>query len=260
MDLTKIAPFSVAAIARKAAEGCPPDEDRPRNRTTFIASTDVVDRVGDIVEQDWQLEEFKTNPVVLWAHDSSSAPVGKVVDISAAGGSLVAEIEWDMGGERGAEVARQFAEGFLSAVSVGFIPGALQPRYMLADDDPRKADGGYVMSKNKLLEISAVPVPANAQALALRGLGVESDLIPAVRAMIARSIEADLTLDARIARAVEVAMGAVLEDAIDAALAGQAFDEEEEDFWADDTADTSAAADPLWPDESAEETDDFWSD
>ena len=44
----------------------------------FIASTNSVDRYSDIIEQNWDLEEFWANPVLLWGHDSSSPPIGTV--------------------------------------------------------------------------------------------------------------------------------------------------------------------------------------
>jgi hypothetical protein len=136
-----------------------------------VASTDAPDRMGDIVDQSWVLEPFARNPVVLWGHDYSTPPIGRAM-AAVTDGRLVASIEWDTAQDLGALVARQFDEGFLSAVSVGFRPGTVTPRSGLAEDDPRYSKGwGVVFAQNELLEISAVPVPANGESLARREIG-----------------------------------------------------------------------------------------
>ena len=55
-------------------------------------------------------------------------------------------------------------------VSVGFQPGDSVPRNRLPKDHPAFGEKGALMSSPRLLEISAVPIPANAEALAIRGL------------------------------------------------------------------------------------------
>jgi HK97 family phage prohead protease len=148
-------------------EAMPEDEepDAYSAPTVFVASTSTIDRADDIVEQDWDLEHFRKNPVILWAHDSRSMPVGRAVGVEVVDGRLMCSVVWDEAHEVGKQVARQVREGFLSAVSVGFYPGMQVPRRSLPEGDPRKADYGYILSKNKLIEISVVPVPANPQAL-----------------------------------------------------------------------------------------------
>ena len=65
-------------------------------------------------------------------------------------------------------VASQFRRGFLNAVSVGFAPGQVIPRKELPDESPYKAETGNLYRNPELLEISAVPIPAHQDALALR--------------------------------------------------------------------------------------------
>ena len=145
----------------------PPEEV---NRTLVVASTPTSDRMGDVVAPSWDLEAFKENPVILWGHDHGQPPIGRAVKVELVEDSLVAEIEWDTASELGATVARQFKEGFLNAVSVGFKPGAMTRRSDLPDDHLWHAERGMVLSENELLEISAVSVPANQEALAAKGL------------------------------------------------------------------------------------------
>ena len=149
--------------------------------TKVIASTPSVDRYGDVVAPDWKLERFAANPVVVWSHDYSQPPVGKVTDLSMDGDSLIASIKWDDSepGSLGATVARQFREGYLSAVSVGFAPESSTPRSELPEDHPASGKSGQWLTGNELLEISAVSIPANPEAVAIRAKmwGLEPDPI-----------------------------------------------------------------------------------
>lgn len=149
--------------------------------TKVIASTPSVDRYGDVVAPDWKLERFAANPVVVWSHDYNLPPVGKVTDLSMDGDSLIASIKWDDSepGSLGATVSRQFREGFLSAVSVGFAPTKSTPRQELPEDHPASGKSGQYLTGNELLEISAVSIPANPEAVAIRAKmwGLEADPI-----------------------------------------------------------------------------------
>jgi len=139
-------------------------------RTTVVASTASPDHANDIVDQTWDLEAYRANPVVMWAHRYNEPPVGRAVDVGMDGDSLKAVIEWDASehNDRGRLMAHQFARGFMSAVSVGFRPGSSVARSALEENDPRYASSGYVLADNTLLEISAAPVPMNDEALAAR--------------------------------------------------------------------------------------------
>ena len=47
--------------------------DRENRIVTGIASTEDVDRHGEIIKADgWILDEFKLNPIILYAHNSFS--------------------------------------------------------------------------------------------------------------------------------------------------------------------------------------------
>lgn len=117
-----------------------------------VASSGSMDRDGDIlVPSGWELDNFRKNPVLLWAHDSYSLPIGKATDISIVGNDLrfnakFAEAENEFAGK----VAKLMRGGFLNSFSVGFIP--------------KERDEAGRMNKMELLEISVVNVPANAEA------------------------------------------------------------------------------------------------
>lgn len=137
---------------------------------TFIASTERVARDGDIIEvAGWDTKEFMRNPVFLWAHDNHTPPIGRVTKtrkVRGKGEDRRLEIDVDFAGaEQNHELAdtvfRLFKGGFMNAVSVGFsVKGHRSP-----DDEERAKLGlgpfGHVITAAELLEVSAVPVPAD---------------------------------------------------------------------------------------------------
>jgi len=139
-------------------------EDVSDDPYTFVASTPVVDRVGDIVEQDWDLRPYKKNPIILWGHDNKS-PIGKAkkIWIDKTTNYLMIKMELaEKGTSRWIDTLRSLIEQkILRAVSVGFYPHKATP---IDEDEPW---GGYVLSDNELLEVSLVSIPANPQALSL---------------------------------------------------------------------------------------------
>lgn len=129
--------------------------DDDKRTFTAIGSTPMLDRQDDIVDQaGWDLEHFKNNPVIPWAHDYSQPPVARAIEVGVVDGVLkftyqappatmyeFADLIWNF-----------YRNQYMFAFSVGFIPKEIQ---------------GNVLTECELLEISAVVVPANAQALAL---------------------------------------------------------------------------------------------
>lgn len=134
----------------------------------FVASEPVEDRVGDIVLPEWDLENYRKNPVFLFAHDWYRAPIGRVAQIGLYGGKLVAEVEFDEDDEFAAGIHGKYERGFLSAVSVGFRSRRVVYRGRLGKDDALYSEDGYLLGDNELLEISAVAIPALPSALAQR--------------------------------------------------------------------------------------------
>lgn len=149
-------------------------DDAESRSLTFTISTPTVDRMGDTIAVDgWKLESFRKNPVVLWAHDAESLPVAKAPKVWIEGGKLKAEAEFTPPGMArfNDTVFDMYKQGFLSAVSVGFMP----LRYAFTDDPQRRF--GIDFLEQELLEFSAVPVPANAEAL-VEGRAAGIDIEP----------------------------------------------------------------------------------
>ena len=151
---------------------------KTKSTTTVIASTPTPDRYDDVVAggDQWLIEQYMKNPVVQFGHDYNTPPVGRTDKLTTdKDGNLVATIRWDDSPTNplGQTVAAQFRDGFMSAVSVGFQPTSTTPRNKLPTDHPAYGEKGMYFEGNRLLEISAVPVPANGEALALRGLATD---------------------------------------------------------------------------------------
>lgn len=132
---------------------------------TFVASTEQVDRAGDIIRVDgWDTRNYMRNPVFLLAHKSSEMPIGRTKRIWVDGKKLMATVEFlPEGIDQRADLAYQlFKQKFLNAVSVGFKSIEHEWR-----KDPEGNYIGIDFKRTELLEISAVSVPANAAALAV---------------------------------------------------------------------------------------------
>jgi HK97 family phage prohead protease len=124
--------------------------------------------MNEVVEQSWDLDNYKANPVVLWGHDPSNPDnvLGKAIEIvtEKEGDRKIttAKVQFaEEGTSRGVDVVWSLIkQGILKTVSVGFIP------HTFKDGD---ADSGIqqILADNELLEFSIVPIPANPNAVAL---------------------------------------------------------------------------------------------
>ncbi len=138
---------------------------------TAVASTPDEDRYGDVVAPSWKLDDFRRSPVIMHAHDYEGPVVGKALEIDVVGDTLMMTVEFDTDETNplGRRLAQQYKNGFMSAFSVGFAPGKSTERSKLDKDHPSYSEkGGYLLEDNSLLEVSAVAIPANPQALAVR--------------------------------------------------------------------------------------------
>jgi HK97 family phage prohead protease len=140
-----------------------------KKSVTSVITTDSVDRDGEVVLPGGiSLDNFRNNPVVLWAHDYKSAPIGKCVEVKQDSTGLRATTEF-ANTERGREAFELYKGGFLKGFSIGFIPdrsatGAPTQKELQGRSDWKGAKS--IIRKSEMVEYSAVPIPANPQALA----------------------------------------------------------------------------------------------
>lgn len=120
----------------------------------IVGSTGAIDRQGESLNPNgWQIDNYKKNPVVLYGHDYKvNRPVGKAVNVYVEGNKLLFDVQFN-DTQLGQEVFSLMQNGYLNAVSVGFIPLEYGN------------DGEFTYQKMELLELSVVPVPANPEAL-----------------------------------------------------------------------------------------------
>lgn len=119
------------------------------------ASNEGEDRDRDIMRASgWITDNYRKNPVVLWAHEYRELPVAKTTDISVTDDALIARLQF-ADHDKAQDIYNLYAGGYLNAVSVGFVPLEWTPR----------EKGGRDYTKQELLEISCVPVPSNPTAL-----------------------------------------------------------------------------------------------
>jgi len=133
---------------------------------TAIASTESQDRMGDILRANgWQLKNYMKNPIVLWGHRSDLLPIGKAKKVWVEGDKLMFEPEFvskEMN-PFAEQVYQMYKNGFLKSFSVRFDP--------IEWNEIREKKGdmqyfvGYDYLKQDLLEISAVNIPANPEAI-----------------------------------------------------------------------------------------------
>lgn len=153
-----------------AAQG----EPRADGTLRVVMTTDAVDRHGDILEPGGaDLRAFRKSPRVQWAHDYTKPPIGRAEEVAREGDTLTCRIAWWQGADAGSDHARFVREvramyehqpPFLNTWSIGFMPLEWTER-TAADADGKETFTGYHITKWELLELSAVPVPANPEAV-----------------------------------------------------------------------------------------------
>ena len=137
----------------------------PEDRTLeFIGSDESVDSYGDIMEvAGWDLDRYQKNPVFLWAHRYDQPPVGKAIQVMQ-GDKLKFHIKFASADTYpfADTIYKLYKGGFLRGTSVGFMP---REHEELVNDDGART--GWRYKRQELLELSAVPVPANPNALVM---------------------------------------------------------------------------------------------
>lgn len=174
-------------------------------RRTFVASTeDVASDRGIIRAAGWRFTRYAQNPVFLWVHRRDMLPIGKGVGwrLDLARKELLLDVEFPPPGEHpfADTVRRMFDLGFLRAVSVSW--DTVREGQPTPDEQAKGAR--WVSEEQELLELSAVPVPADAGALDVTGSG-RSDPKACARAM-GLAEDADLVAMAEAMRGWSIQM------------------------------------------------------
>ncbi len=164
--------------------------DEARRQVPFVASTEAIDSYGEIVKQNWRLERYLNNPVVLYNHQrfGDDLPIGTAT-VSVVSGRLECVITFVTAdanplAERVWQSVRQRS---LRAVSVGFRPHDV--RMEIHND--REI---YILDDNELFEISVTPIGANPEALAKAKSAAREQARSQQPRVITRATEQDMDL------------------------------------------------------------------
>ena len=163
--------------------------ERARQTIRFNATNEMPDEYNTIIRvEGWDLKDYLANPVVFWAHESKTPPIGMTRSLQngqadIAGKcyrALFADIAF---ADRktyafGALVYRLYAKRFLRGVSVGF---RTTKATVIEDADELARLGlrppmGEILERNVLKEISAAPIPGNAGALSVELAGYAGEM------------------------------------------------------------------------------------
>ncbi len=143
----------------------------------FIASTGALDRYEEIIEPSgWRLDAYRRNPVFQNAHRYGDvantlgrALVTEVRELGGGRSGLFQRVEFATEVNPAAKVAYGlYRDGFLRAVSVGFIP-------IRWEDGNEQSGFRRRYLEQELLEVSAVAVPANPEALIMQNAEDQPD-------------------------------------------------------------------------------------
>src|SRR5688572_9036287 len=130
----------------------------------FTSSDQSLDRYHEIiVATGWRLDNYRKNPVVQNAHQYGDIlfTIGKATITEVRGDRLYQRIEFATDVNPMARIAYGlYKGGFLNAVSVGFLP-------VRWEDGTEKSGFNRGFLEQELLEVSAVGIPANPNALQL---------------------------------------------------------------------------------------------
>ena len=139
--------------------------DKTKGTLSAVASTAAVDRDGEVILPSafaGHLERYRANPVIMAAHthrsmDGMPTIIGSASKIEIEKDALAFEMQFAR-----TEIAKAwqslYTDGHARAFSVGFIP-------MEGEFKEQNGESVYVHTVVELLEISAVAVPANPEAV-----------------------------------------------------------------------------------------------
>lgn len=149
--------------------------DEKARSVRMRCSSEAVDSYDDVVKQNFRLERYRKNPVVLYGHNRVGVfgaggapewtlPIGYSTDIEIVENCL--EVTMNFVDGKASPMAplvwQGFLQGSIRASSIGFYP-----HEVTEEQDPETGNYLYTLDDNELFEISVVPIGANPDAVAL---------------------------------------------------------------------------------------------
>ena len=142
----------------------------------FVASDETLDRYNEVISASgWNLANYQRNPIFQNNHQTGDIihTLGKALITEVRNGQLLQRVQFATDVNPMAKIAYGLYKGsFLNAVSVGFVP-------LRWENGTEKTAYRRKYIEQELLEVSAVGIPANPNALAMAyksGAVAKSDL------------------------------------------------------------------------------------
>jgi HK97 family phage prohead protease len=161
-SLRTVLPVQVSAISEIRDNSCELSSSGPC--LDFVSSDETIDRYSEVISASgWKLDSYLRNPVFQNAHQYGDIifTLGRALVTEVRARKLFQRVQFATEANPMARVAHALYKGkFLSAVSVGFIP-------ITWEDGTEETSFRRKYLTQELLEVSAVAIPANPNALAL---------------------------------------------------------------------------------------------
>lgn len=149
-------------------------------KVTFVASDSTRDSAGTVLNQDgWDLDRFNKNGVIGYQHkvygswadtDNPDNVIGKG-RAYVEGGRLMVDVDFEPKeiNELAEKVYKKVLFGSLKAVSVGFLPVG-DGHWGEGEESRKGGSPTWYYDGQELLEVSVVNIPANPNAVRVKGL------------------------------------------------------------------------------------------
>ncbi|MBN2262526.1 MAG: HK97 family phage prohead protease [Prolixibacteraceae bacterium] len=130
----------------------------------FTASDESLNRYGYWVRTEGiQTANYERNPVFLLQHNENSLSIGRVCELKKEMGRLTIKVEFDKDDPEAVKIYNKYKNKYMNAVSISF--GNIV--FTEAEDYIKQGQSRPTVFECELLEISAVSVPGNRNALKL---------------------------------------------------------------------------------------------
>ncbi len=152
-------------IVTKSFESELLEADEGKREVVACVSSSSLDRDGEVVLASGLVKKHYGGSPFLWRHSKEPENIlGQVLWAKQVGDKIVAKHRFSSVSEKAKELFPLVQEGTLRTFSVSFRPlEASEPRA----DEPQFKEASRIYRKWEMLESSLVPIPANADAVAL---------------------------------------------------------------------------------------------
>ena len=154
----------------------------------WVFSDGSLDRDNEKIDPaGWRLDNYRKNPVILWAHDMYKPAIGRAEGVITNDKELTGSIVFDTSGldPLAMMVDSKVRNGFLQTGSVGFMPIRIE----FVED--KEAPETLIHREMELYEFSITNVPANVNARR-REISLDPDTTGALSRGIADNVKSGL--------------------------------------------------------------------